>query len=395
MNRCFPNNCFPSSVSARGLQRWGCRCRPCLPCCQPIIPPAPPCPPCPSCPIQEFPNITCTLAFEAFADVVVQTSLTPVTISDVFNANNGPAPYTVLNANFSTIQLPLANLIFTPLGSNNYNLMANVSPMVIVTYLDGNNAERAKFVQAPLQLNANISSSVDPNGLDWWAFMESGTISNVLLSNNSLTFEASAIFSLLAIPKVPEIFPVLQNYSCSQSAPVPSVCRSIHQLLSHCEITAFVSADVSGAIPYTPLGPAPYSNPVASPVISQPYVISFGSFVGLTLVDLAVPITLTFFDGNNQQQSQSTFFYFDLIISDAALLSAPHAILDLHVEDIHIPFGTISTPFLEPDSFDLFGTIEVIDNSQQVLVTNAVQCGSPIFPACDLSFRPPTEEFTG
>ncbi len=63
------------------------------------------------------------------------------------------------------LQLPLMGPVFTPLGRDSYTFSASITPMVQVSYLDGNNVLRAKFVQAPLVLTGTVTSPVNPGSL--------------------------------------------------------------------------------------------------------------------------------------------------------------------------------------------------------------------------------------
>lgn len=392
MKKYCPNHVSPIS---QAFQTPNGSCRQCnSPClCIPGYPPDMPCPPCP---IPEFPSVVCTAAFESFADQSIQTPASSVNIPNAFNTNDGPAPYTVLSAAFMNLQLPLASLSFTPLGNNTYTLAANISPMVQVTYLDGNSTQRAKFVQAPLNLTAAVISPVDPSAVDWWAFMESGSISNPVASGTALSFTAIASLNILAIPPAPGNYAVLQDFSCAQPAPVTAICRNIYDLAGYCQVSTAVPSSVPMAIPYVPLGPAPYSNPSVLPIDSPPYVLrALPQPGGVMLTDLAFPVTLNYSDGNTQLQTQSTFLFMTLLFQGLADEPNTHIIADLAVSNILLSGGTFTGPVLSPLFLLLEGTIAVINSRREVLTTSAVLCGPLPVSTCQPIFIPPTQEIPG
>ncbi len=394
MSKCFLSNSIRPSISNisscklnRCIARRCLCCRPCIPTC----PPCPSCPTCPPCPTPSFPNVVCVPAFESFADQLLQTPAISVNIPNAFNSNDGPAPYQLVSTGFMNLQMPLMNPTFTPLGGSNYSFTANITPMVIVEYLDGNNILRSKLVQAPMPLSTTITTSVNPNGVVWLAFMESGSISNAQLSGTTLSFTAMTTIKLIAIPPNPLNYPVLQDFTCLDQAPVEAICQNIYQLASYCQISTVVLGESDIVIPYAPLGPAPYSNPSVIPLGGLPYVIRIAPQPGnMTLIDLAFPVTLSFADANNIIHTQSSFLYLPLLTSGVASDSNVRAIVDLEISTIQLSTGPITTPVIFPSRLVLFGTIAVIENLNDVLVTNAVQCGGVVISTCMVPVRPPT-----
>ncbi len=342
-----------------------------------------------------FPAVVCTPGFASFADQVLSIPAAPVTIPNAFNSNDGPAPYTVVEAALMNLQLPLSTLTFTPLGGDSYTLSAGVALMVNLSYLDGNNVLRAKFVQAPVQLTGAVTSAADPYTVAWWAFVESGSISDPVLNGTTLGFTAAAVIHVSAMPDMPDNFPVLDGYACSQQAPVQAECMRMYPLESYCVMTIFVPGASLYSIPYAPLGPAPYSNPLAVPLEGPPYVLRATRGIGgATLLDLAFPIELSYVDGNSQLQTQTTFMYISLLMANVSDDPSAHVIVNLEVSSILLPL-TVTAPVITPVSFFLSGNIAAIGDLAAVLVTGLVQCGEAPAPLCMPLLPPPTAEVTG
>lgn len=395
-------NCQANGVRAC-CSACDCHCGPRCAAGQPN-PPCPPCPPCPSCPtcpacppcpVPEFPAVVCTPAFESFSDQLLQIPATAVVIPNAFTSNDGPAPYTLLEASFVNLQLPMSGLTFTPLGNNRYALSASVAPMVQVSYLDGNLVARAKFVQATMPLTGTVTSSVDPGTVVWWAFMQSGSISNPILSGTTLSFTATAAVDVIAIPSVPSSFAVLQGFTCVQQAPVQAQCRSIYPLESYCQLLSIIPGSVFLAIPFIPLGPPPYTSPTVTALGGQPYVLRVVPQAGdVAMIDLAFPVILRYMDGGGQVQTQDSFLFMPLLMSGIADGPGTRVIANLAVADI-VPSGEVTPPVLRLQTVVLFGNIATVDAQTQVLVTDAVQCGEASATACQPILPPPTAEITG
>ncbi len=359
-----------------------CSCQP-INCC------------CRNCnPVPEFPTVVCTPAFESFSDQLLQVPDTAVVIPNAFNSNDGPAPYTVLSAAFMDLQLPLQGTTFTPLGGNDYALFSTIAPMVQVAYRDGNGSQRAKIVQATMQLTGTVTSPVAPSNVIWWAFMESGSISNPLLSGTTLRFTAAAAIDVIAIPSLPHNFGVLQDYTCSQAPPVQAQCRELYPLESYCRQSSVVSGSPLQSIPFAPLGPTPYSNPSVVSQGGQPYVLRVVSqAVNVTLIDLAFPVLLSYTDGSGQVQRQSTFLFMSLLISDVANVPYTRIIADLSISNVILP-STVTPPALMVYSVMLTGSISAIDDKIDVLTTDAVECGDVPVSVCNTLRPAPTAEIT-
>ncbi len=401
MNRCISSG-FPPMAGA--VQRMDCppsSCRPaCFPCCGSCVPPipvppvCPPCPSCPTCPTPIFPNVACTTAFENIVEQLIEIPLTSVTLPDAFTASDGPPPYTVLTAAFMTLQMPLIGLAFSPTGAEEYTLSAAVAPFLLVTYLDGTGVQRAKLVQIPLALTATVVSPVDPSSANWWAFLESGSVADPVATGNALSLMASGTIQMLAVPSLPENYPVLQDYGCSQQPPVQARCVSLRMLETYCQVSGGPIGTNLNSIPLTPLGPPPYTNAAATPLGGKPYVIRVGApSFGATPVDLAFPITMSYMDGNGQSHSQPAFLLMALLINglpdDAQ--NAP-IMMDVTIDAIFFPETSFTTTPLHPAVFSFLGHIAVVGAAQSVLVTDTVQCGAPVVSACALILPPPTAE---
>ncbi len=292
-------------------------------------------------------------------------------------------------------QLPLPGLAFTSLGSNRYTLSSSVSPMVQVRYRDGNNTLRAKLVQAPMQLTGTVTSLVDPGTVHWWAHMLSGSISNLMLSGTTLSFAATAAIDVIAIPSMPDNFPVLRDFTCAQQPPVRATCRGIYPLESYCQLSSFLPGASTIAIPFEPLGTPPYINPIATSLGGVPYVLRVLQLpLETTMIDLAFPITLSYLDGTIQIQTQSTVLLMSLLMQGIADVPGTRIIADLSVPNI-IPAVTATPPALTVQSVFLSGRIAALGESAQVLVTDAVQCGEAPVAVCQPIIPPPTAEITG
>ncbi len=391
------NNCSaPGCVSPFAMgpcrmtpQRAPCRCSPVCTHCRPCPDPTP----CPPCPTPVFPAVVCTPAFESFSDQLLQIPSTAVVIPNAVNASEGPAPYTALEAAFINLQLPLQELQFTPLGGSDYVLSSRVTPMVQLTYLDGNGAQRSKIVQAPMQLTGTVTSSVDPNTVTWWAFMENGSISSPAFSGTTLGFVATSAIDVIAIPSEPNNFPVLKDFACAQQPPVEAQCRTLYPLESYCLQSSIIPD--SSSIPLAPQGPTPYTDTSATPLGGQPYVLRvIAQTADVSLIDLAFPILFRYTDGSGQLQTQATNLFMPLLVSGVA--SAPNAriIANLAVSGI-IPSLSAAPPALTVQTVVLTGSIAAIEDKIQVLTIDSVQCGGPPTISCRPILPPPTMEITG
>ncbi len=339
--------------------------------------------------------MVCTPAFESLSEQLLQISPTSVVIPNAFSSNDGPAPYTVVEAAFMNLQLPLPGLSFTPLGGDGYTLSSLITPMVQVTYRDGNNVLRAKFVQAPLQLSGTVTSQPDPNTLTWWVFMESGSIASAAVVDTTLSFTASAALEVIALPNTPRNFAVLQGFTCAQQPPVQAQCRSIFPLESYCQLSSVIPGSSMLAIPFTPLGTMPYINPVVTSLGGQPYVLRVvPQQSGATLLDLAFPILLSYTDATAQVQTQSTFLFMSLLMDGIASGPNTRIIANLAISDI-IPSSTVSPPALTLVLLVLTGSIAAVDDLVLRLTTDTVQCGEAPVAACRPILPPPTAEITG
>lgn len=293
------------------------------------------------------------------------------------------------------LQLPMQGLSFTPLGGNSYTLSSSITPMVQVNYLDNTSVQRAKFVQAPMQLMGTVSSSADPSSVVWWAFMENGSISNPVLSGNTLSFAAETTISVIAIPGEPANFPVVQGLTCSQQLPVQVQCKRIYPLESYCLLSGGIPGMPTVVIPFVPLGPVPYTNPVATPLGGQPYVLRIVPLApDSSSIDFAFPVTLNYLDGNGQTQSQSTFLFMSLVMSGIAAGPNTRIIADLTATFIVTP-STVTPPVLFPSQVFIAGNIAAIDAGIQVPTTNTVQCGAVAISTCQPVPFPPTLDITG
>ncbi len=356
----------------------------------------PPCPPCPPSPTPDFPRTVCTAAFESLSNQPLATPSTPVTIPNAFNPNDGPGPYTLLSAAFFDLQLPLEGLQFSPLGGNLYTLSAQIRPMILVTYLDVNSLQRAKLIPAPLALSGTVTAAQDPGTVDWWAFLDSGSITSPVLAGNSLTFTAQANLQVIALPPAPSNYAVLQDYTCAQVPPVNALCRSLFLLDSYCTISTAVPGNAQTVIPFVPLGTAPFSNPSAQPTGGDPYLLRATALPSdVTILDLAFPVTLTYTDGTGQTQSQATFLFMTIQLLGVADVPSARILADLEIFNLSLPGGTITTNSIIPFFFSLSGTIAVVEREpRQVLTTDAVECGPILASLCTGIFLPPTAEIT-
>ncbi len=363
----------------------------CGPACPPIYPPI-----CPPCPPQQFPVVVCTPGFESFSAQSAQTAVTPVSIPNAFNTNDGPAPYTVLQAEFIDLQLPLSNLLFTPQGCNNFILSAAVLPMVLVRYLDGNSTQRTKFVQAPLQLFTPVTVTANPNAVNWWAFMTSGSISNPILSGTTLSFTASGNFDIIGISDDLVNSAVLRDFTSAQQAPITADCHSIYEPLSFCQISATIPGSSQIAIPFAPLGPAPYSAPTATSLGGQPYVLRVvNQSDNSAILDLAFPIILIYQDSSAQLQTQMTFLFMTLVVRGVASTPNARIIANLTLSNIQLSPQSFTTSPLSIQSLTLTGYIAAIGSRRNVLTTDIVQCGAvPAASTCQPILPPPTAEIT-
>lgn len=293
------------------------------------------------------------------------------------------------------LQLPLPGLSFTPLGADRYIFSSSIAPMVRVNYLDGAGVQRAKLVQAPMQLTGTVTSTVNPSTVVWWAFWESGSISDPLLSGTTLSFVSAASIHLIAIPDEPANFPILQGFTCSQQPPVQAQCTLLYPLESYCLQSSLIPGSSSLAVPFAPLGPMPYRNPTVTPVDSQPYVLRVIPLTGdVATIDYAFPVLLSYTDSNNQIQTQSTFLFMSLIMADVANIPNTRMIADLAVFNI-IPSNIVTPPALTIQTLVLTGSIAAVGDRIQALTTDAVQCGAVPADACQAIFPPPTAEITG
>ncbi len=84
--------------------------------------------------------------------------------------------------------------------------------------------------------------------------MELGSISDPGLSGTALSFTATANIDLIAVPSEPGNFPVLQDFSCSQTPPVQAQCHGLYPVESYCQLSSLIPGDSSGVIPFCAAG---------------------------------------------------------------------------------------------------------------------------------------------
>ncbi len=360
----------------------------CPPTCDPCCPPAPchnhcppPCPtgpahPCPTGPTEpvcpDLPNIKCTHGLTVYLNTTEVATNVPITIPNGFNPNDGTAPWTITQAEFTGTQQTIYNLQDNTTAQGR-EMTATVKPTVLVSYLDGSGANRTKLVNFPVAVSQQFAMQ---NPADQVAYhvelLPGGTITNPTNTDGAISFTASYTLRILAYSDSPANFPIVQGYTCEAPPPcVPIECVNIAIIDYYCE--PLIYSSLYGNIPYTQVGTPPNQPVSITPIGSVPNVISTSGDSAQLSMALSFPATLVLRDSTNANFTQDVLVYSYLDLSGVPTTSNNTLIVDLKA-------AYMSTPSNRGSSFSTYvaqitGRVMVLEPPAQVPVTSIVDCG--------------------
>ncbi len=387
--RCVPANFLPPPAPPYPI------CNVYRPCCPPVgglpctacpaRPPCPVCPPCPPCPTPENPAVACTGGLPGFLDASQTVSDLPVTLVNAFNLNDGPPPYTALSAEFILDnQQAIFNLEVIDIPPAPYQMRGDIRPTVMLLYRDGTGATRSKLINFLVPVNQSFPRSTVSAGFDFFVSVQSGTITGLSVSGNSLTFTASLTLDILGFANQPQHFAVLPDFSCeAPPSSYPTMCVSMIGLRSVCNVEP--GAFMAGIIPFQRVGTPPYrSFSVEILPILPNVLIAANSFQGIDM-QLSFPAILRFTDVTDQQFEQSVFVIGSLSLIGPTLETGEVVFADLRVINTSPPIFTGAALIINIVS--IAGSITIMrDHAEQTLVTPLVSCGPfPTDGVCVLS----------
>ncbi len=367
-------------------------CNVCRPCCPPadghLCPPCPPypvyppCPPCPPCPTPETPAVACTGGLPGFLDAAQVVSDLPIGLANAFIPTDGPPPYTALSAEFILDNHQVIfglEVIDTPPAP--YQMRGEIRPTVILLYRDGAGATRSKFINFPVAVSQSFTRSTAPADFDFLISVQSGAITGLSVSGNSLAFTASLTLNILGFDNQPQHFAVLPDFNCA--APprsYPATCVSMIGLRSVCNLAP--GAFLVGVIPFQQVGTPPYHSASVEVLPVLPNVLFAGnSFNGIDL-QLSFPAILRFLDTTGQLFTQNVFIIGPLSLIGPTLDEGEVVFADLRITNVSPPFFT-GTAFVV-SLVNLAGSITIMRNhAAPTLVTPLVSCGPfPVDGVC-------------
>ncbi len=380
--RCGPANFLPPPAPTYRI------CNACRPCCPPAGgPPCPPCspcppcpifPPCPPCPTPENPAVACTGGLPGFLDASQAVSNLPVNLVNAFNLNDGPPPYTALSAEFILgNQQAIFNLEVIDIPPAPYQMRGEIRPTVMLLYRDGTGATRSKFIYFPVAVSQSFPRPAAPDGFDFFISLQSGAITGLTVSGNTLSFTADFIMDILGFANQPQHFAVLPDYSC-EAPPVsyPTLCVSMVGLRSFCNVGP--GAFFAGIVPFQRIGTPPFSSISLEILPTLPNVlIAANAFEGIDM-QLSFPALLRYVDVTGTPFVQSVFIIGSLSLAGPTLGPDEVVYADLRVINTSQPIFTGTA--LVVSVVSITGSITIMRNhAAQTLVTPLVSCGP--FPA--------------
>lgn len=350
---------------------------------RPPRPPIPPCPPCPECPPNpDTPDVLCTPGRTQYLNEPLNYSGAG-SISNAFNTNDGPSPYTIVSATFTGLQQAITNLQVTSSIEDTYQVTGDIDTTIIVTYLDGNSVRRQKFLNMSLPFATTLNTEDDVSDITFYDLLRTASLSNPVLTGNTLTFTYTLETSLIGVGHLRN-FAMVQNYTCAIPPPsyLPTQCVTFLESESLCVIS---ENGYVGTMPYVPIGTAPYtfSNIV---VLGGPNLLSTSVNGTVTTFNMSFPVSFTLTSSDSivtQERSEVYLFFYLFNISkpvDAQFL------LDLVPQISFISAGTTSaTVFIS----SLTGSINVVDVDPTTgLDALFVTCGAVSTCNCAFSSSP-------
>ncbi len=309
----------------------------------------------------------------------------PVSVANAFSSNDGPPPYIAVSAEFILDnQQAIFDLEVTDVPPAPYQMHGEIRPTVMLIYQDGTGATRSKFINFPVTVNQTFPRSTTPAGFDFFISVQSGTITGLSVSGNTLTFTASSTMDILGFENQPQHFAVLPDFSC-EAPPrgYPATCVSMIGLHSFCNMEP--GAFMAGVIPFQQVGTPPYSSASVEILPILPNVLmAANSFQGIDM-QLSFPVILRFLDSQGTPFVQNVFIIGALSLIGPTLGADEVVFADLRITGVSPPFYT-GNAFLA-SVVNIAGSITVMDShAAQTLVTPLVSCGPfPVNGICVLS----------
>ncbi len=298
----------------------------------------------------------------------------PVSLVNAFNLNDGPPPYTALVAEFILDnQQALYNLEVTDVPPAPYQMSGEIQPTLMLLYRDGTDAARSKFINFTVAVNQSFPRTTTPIDFEFFISVQSGTVTDLSASGNSLTFTADMALNILGFNNQPQHFAVLPDFTCAAPpSGYPTACVDMIGLHSVCNIES--GAFLSGVIPFQRVGTPPYHSASVEILPILPNVLFAGNSLEGIDLQLAFPVVLRFFDINNVAFEQNAFIIGPLSLIGPTLDAGEVVFADLRITSTSPPFYT-GTAFVV-NVVNIAGSITVMrSHAAQTLVTPLVSCG--------------------
>lgn len=320
-----------------------------------------------------------------FLDTVQTNSAMQVTIPNGLNSNDGPAPWTVLDADLIGTQLALYDLQINDITAVQSQMSVEVRPTILLQYRDAANLVRTKFITFPISINESFTSPPPPASRDFLiSLLPGSTITNLSISGSSISFTANFGLSILGYSRDPRNFAIMQEFSClNPPINTPTECVFMIRLSSICTADSTNSVFV-GSIPFQPLGTPPYRSGNIMLLNTNPNIISVANndFDFSLDMELSFPAILSYFDSTNTQFTQDVLVYFALQAPGKSLAPNEQVIANLRIVLASPPVAAANV-FVTNIRL-VTGNIMIINNqSEQVLITPLVDCGPhPVDGVC-------------
>lgn len=336
---------------------------------------------CDSCCDLTKSKIKCTPAYKLyFKENIDYSDCSEVT--QAFNINDGDFPCSVISADFTGIQNSVYDLKILPLGHDKYHFKGLIKPYLIVTYKDGADITRKKFLSIDIAINHTAHIDDPVKDIDVYSILKTGAVYDLSYDSvhNTISLKYELKTKLYAIKNEPEKFAVIDKYD-SCKCPMPHK-HSVLKVNTVCHGDTSVLSSAA-AVPFHAKGREPYTLsefkflPVKSNLLA---VTQNGANMAL---NLSFPVQFTLHSSDGVESKQESALFVTLIMNDYDYDADSQFLLSLAAELIGQP--VVSGNVIRA-SVSIKGIVSNVNpDVYKVKVVDFVDCGSIAFCNCDIS----------